>query len=44
MMANLESEQIRSDLSLEIALDDKLSKNEMKEVLIDALGQENCIE
>jgi hypothetical protein len=43
-MSNLQSEQIRSDLSLEEALDDKLSQNQMKEVLFATLGQENCIE
>jgi hypothetical protein len=41
-MANLKSEQIRADLSLDEALDDKLSKKEMQNVLISALGKENC--
>ncbi len=41
---NLKSQQLRSDLSLEIDFDQTLTKNEIKEKLIDLLGEENCSE
>lgn len=41
-MANLKSEQLRSDLSLEIDEDQPLSKKEMKESIISILGKDNC--
>lgn len=41
-MANLKSEQLRSDLSLEIDLDQALTPKQMQNKLIEILGKENC--
>jgi hypothetical protein len=43
-MANLKSEQIRADLSLDVEFDDTLTKKQMKQVIISALGKNNCFE
>lgn len=39
---NLKSEQIRSDLSLDIQHDQKLPISKIKKVVIDLLGKDNC--
>lgn len=41
---NLKSQQLRSDLSLEIDFDQVLTPNQIKEKLIEVLGAENCSE
>ena len=41
-MANIKSEQLRSDLSLELDKDQPLSKKKMSDILMDLLGRENC--
>ena len=41
-MANLKSEQIRSDLSLDINADQPLSTSEMTKNIENLLGKENC--
>ena len=41
-MANIKSEQIRSDLSLEINNDQPLSKSMIMKILMNLLGNENC--
>lgn len=41
---NLKSQQLRSDLSLEIDFDQTLTSNEIKEKLTFVLGKENCSE
>lgn len=41
-MANIKSEQLRSDLSLELDFDQPLNQKEIFEVLRDVLGSENC--
>lgn len=41
-MANTESEQIRSDLSLELGSDQPLSKSKMLQLMQDTLGPDNC--
>ena len=43
-MMNLKSQQLRSDLSLEIDFDQTLSPTEIKEKLVSVLGKENCFE
>lgn len=39
---NIKSEQLRSDLSLDIDLDQPLSPKELQNTIISALGKENC--
>lgn len=41
-MANLKSEQLRSDLSLDINKDQVLSTKEMQKSIINILGKDNC--
>ena len=41
-LANIKSEQIRSDLSLEINNDQPLSKSMIMKILMNLLGNENC--
>ena len=41
---NLKSQQLRSDLSLEIDFDQTLTPNQIKERLIEVLGKEYCSE
>ncbi len=41
---NLKSQQLRSDLSLEIDFDQTLKPSQIKEKLIEVLGKENCSE
>ena len=41
---NLKSQQLRSDLSLEIDFDQTLNSGQIKEKFTEALGKENCFE
>ena len=41
---NLKSQQLRSDLSLEIDFDQSLTSNQIKEKIIEILGKEKCFE
>lgn len=41
-MANIKSEQLRSDLSLELDLDQPLAAKEMVKKLVNVLGKDNC--
>lgn len=41
-LANLKSEQIKKDLTLEINQDEPLSQKQIRETLINALGKDNC--
>ena len=41
---NLKSQQLRSDLSLEIDFDQTLTQTQIKQKLIEILGKGNCFE